>query len=433
MGGTSRVCRWGGEGCPEVTEFAVTEYAAALGQSTETGRRQLAKAVEAHYRLTRCWARLVAGDLPAWKLGYIADRTICLAPAAAVFVDTQVAAVAHRIGPAQLHRLITEATARFDPDRAGADRQAAADARRVDVRLADLTTAGTVYVEGEVDLADALDLETTLATGAEQQRLLGSAESLDVRRSVALGELARGQVTLDLSSIGAEAAPRPRRRRQVVLHVHLEHAAVLGAGGLARVQEAAGPVTAEQVRTWCGNPDTQVTAQPVLDLAEHLHVDSYQASTRLKLQTQLRDRTCAFPFCLRPAQRCDCEHRVPHQHDSDDGGPTCSCNLAPCCRRHPGPRPPAAGATSPSNPAPTCGDPRSATTTSATTPAPSTSPPTLNGSGSPTTSWPTSPPTSANPDHLAQHPAQPPASGVIGAPRLVCGPRSIRSGRSASG
>ena len=36
----------GGEGCPEVAEFAVTEYAAALGQSTEAGRRQLAKAVE---------------------------------------------------------------------------------------------------------------------------------------------------------------------------------------------------------------------------------------------------------------------------------------------------------------------------------------------------------------------------------------------------
>ena len=116
----------------------------------------------------------------------------------------------------------------------------------------------------------------------------------------------------------------------MVLHVHLEHAAVLGAGGLARVQEAAGPVTAEQVRAWCGNPDTQVTVQPVLDLADHLHVDSYEASARLKLQTQLRDRTCVFPFCLRPAQRCDCEHRVPHHDD----GPTCSCNLAPCCRRH---------------------------------------------------------------------------------------------------
>src|SRR6201991_4239063 len=39
----------GGEGCPEVTEFAVVEWAAALGKSTESGRRQLAQAGEGRY------------------------------------------------------------------------------------------------------------------------------------------------------------------------------------------------------------------------------------------------------------------------------------------------------------------------------------------------------------------------------------------------
>jgi hypothetical protein len=27
-------------------------------------------------------------------------------------------------------------------------------------------------------------------------------------------------------------------------------------------------------------------------------------------------------------------HRVPHDPERDDGGPTCTCNLAPCCRSH---------------------------------------------------------------------------------------------------
>ncbi len=120
----------------------------------------------------------------------------------------------------------------------------------------------------------------------------------------------------------------------MVLHVHLEHAAVLGAGGLARLQEARGPITAEQVREWCAQPDAQITVQPVIDLAEHLHVGPYEASARLKLQTQLRDLICAFPYCFRPAEKCDCDHRVPHDPDRDDGGPTCSCNLTPACRGH---------------------------------------------------------------------------------------------------
>ena len=78
----------GGEGCPEVAEFAVVEFAAALGKTTQAGRLYLSKAVEARYRLTRCWKRLVAGVLPAWKLGIIAEQTMSLPPAGAAFVDS---------------------------------------------------------------------------------------------------------------------------------------------------------------------------------------------------------------------------------------------------------------------------------------------------------------------------------------------------------
>ena len=323
----------GGEGCPEVAEFAVIEFAAALGKSTDAGRRYLSHAIEARYRLTCCWARLVAGELPAWKLAFIAERTLCLSPEAAAFVDAHVAHVAHKIGPAQLDRLIGEAKARSDPEALEAERLAAAEAGHFDIALAEVGVTGRVRVDGDLDLADALDLEAAVADDAHQQLLAGSTESLDVRRSIAVGNLARHQPTLDLTPgiEGAAVEPIQRRKREVVLHVHLEQAAVLGAGagGLARVQETPGPVTAEQVREWCANPDAQITVQPVLDLAEHIHVNAYQASARLRLQTQLRDGTCVFAFCFRPAEACDCEHRVPHEDD----GPTCSCNLAPCCRR----------------------------------------------------------------------------------------------------
>jgi HNH endonuclease len=44
----------------------------------------------------------------------------------------------------------------------------------------------------------------------------------------------------------------------------------------------------------------------------------------------VRQRTCSFPGCRRPAARCDQDHTVPY----DQGGRTCECNLAPLCRRH---------------------------------------------------------------------------------------------------
>ena len=63
---------------------------------------------------------------------------------------------------------------------------------------------------------------------------------------------------------------------------------------------------------------------------EHLESDAYEVPDRLREQVGLRDQHCVFPWCTRPARTCDCDHVVAH----DKGGTTCSCNVAPLCRRH---------------------------------------------------------------------------------------------------
>ena len=40
-----------------------------------------------------------------------------------------------------------------------------------------------------------------------------------------------------------------------------------------------------------------------LDLAERIHVTSYEVPDRLAEQVDLRDATCVFPWCTRPARR----------------------------------------------------------------------------------------------------------------------------------
>ena len=89
-------------------------------------------------------------------------------------------------------------------------------------------------------------------------------------------------------------------------------------------------VTADQVRTWCANPDTQVVVKPVIDLNDHHGVEGYEIPDRLREHTQLRNGWCVFPWCTRPARTADCDHVIPYEQ----GGSTCSCNLAPLCRRH---------------------------------------------------------------------------------------------------
>ena len=108
--------------------------------------------------------------------------------------------MAHKIGPAQLERLIQEAIARFDPEQAEADRAAAAEAGVTWTWTCSRSAPpGPSLVEAELDLADALDFNTAISDDAHQQLLAGSTESLDVRRSIAAGNLARHQTTLDLA------------------------------------------------------------------------------------------------------------------------------------------------------------------------------------------------------------------------------------------
>jgi 5-methylcytosine-specific restriction endonuclease McrA len=251
-------------------------------------------------------------------------------------VDDQVAGFAHRIRPSGVDRLVEEAIVRFMPEEARRRREAAADGRHVHVHTHQVSFEGTVWVEAEVDLADALDLDTALSAGAARLADLGSTASLDVRRSEALGAMARHQLALDLDTETGTDAPATSDRtpgRQVVLHVHLSEDAISAPDTrlhLARVANTRSFVDADQVRTWCGVPGTTVTVKPVLDLAEHLHVDQYQVPDRLADQAAERDLTCVFPWCTRPAEDCDTDHVIPYS----EGGQTASDNLAPLCRRH---------------------------------------------------------------------------------------------------
>jgi hypothetical protein len=57
---------------------------------------------------------------------------------------------------------------------------------------------------------------------------------------------------------------------------------------------------------------------------------AYQPGKKLRHLLAVRNPTCTFPGCRRPAAWCDNEHTVPF----DKGGLTCECNCGPMCRRH---------------------------------------------------------------------------------------------------
>jgi hypothetical protein len=346
-----------GEGAPLVAEFCVAELGTTLGITTTAAKKLIGHALELRHRLPRLWEQVHSGRVPAWRARAVADTTIHSSPAltaeAAGFVDAQVAAVAGRIGQAQLDRLVAETIKRYglataDPSADPEDGWQHVDPRHVTVDKDDVHYAGTLHLEADLDLADALDLDRAVAHHAATQKALGSDLSLDARRAKALGDLARTQTALDLAfqegDADADAADQPNlpAAREVVVHAHFDasmsgDATVFGPTG--RMENGQRLVLLDQIRSWCADSRTKVTIKPVIDLNVQLTAQGYDIPDRIREQVQLRDRTCVFPRCTRPARGCDIDHVIAHDHNAEaegrpQPGPTSTDNLACLCRFH---------------------------------------------------------------------------------------------------
>ncbi len=136
-----------------------------------------------------------------------------------------------------------------------------------------------------------------------------------------------------------------------MLHVHLDatlltddtddtgHVVETVFGPTGRLEKGQRLVLLDQVRTWCTTSRTKVTLRPVIDLNAELTSPGYPIPDRLRDHVILRDRTCVFPWCTRPARGCDIDHITPYDHRAategrPQPGPTATSNLAALCRSH---------------------------------------------------------------------------------------------------
>lgn len=317
---------------PEMAWDAPAEFAAAIGLKEEAGRRLIHEALELRHRLPEVWRRMLAGDLPAWKARRIADATIGTPADVAASMNATLGPIAHKVGPITLDRLVNEAMMRLHPVEFDRREWDALDSRSVKL-YDDISHGGIATIQIRADLKDASDFDEAVGLVAAALADQGCTETLDVRRSMAVGVLADPQGALDLLSVDSQEPgdQQPRRpRKRIQLYLHLSEQAVQGHGGLGRVEGGTRPLIEGQIRDWCGRTDTYLTVTPVLDLADHHPVEAYEIPHRLDEQAALVHDTCAYPYCTRPAHRCDTDHRVPHAA----GGLTCPCNLTPLCRHH---------------------------------------------------------------------------------------------------
>ena len=158
-----------------------------LGRTCDWAGRFLTDCVELAYRLPRLWAAVQQGLVAGWRARWIAETTLALSMEAATYVDEQVFWCASRVTPSQLGRLVEEARVRHMPEEVEKTLAASADKRHVTFDTEQCSFDGTMHLEANLEIPDALALAKAVASGAEHLARLGSGDTVDGRRATALG------------------------------------------------------------------------------------------------------------------------------------------------------------------------------------------------------------------------------------------------------
>lgn len=166
---------------PLVHWAAPAEFAAALGMSTLAGESLIHDALELRHRCELTWARLLAGEVTAWRARRVAATTIGQPDDVAAHVDEHVHPIVDKVGVTKLEKLLDEAMIRLHPEERERERLAALDQRQV--RMLDGVSAGGIAsILIQAGLKDAYDFNDTVTALAAALAAGGCDEQVDVRR-----------------------------------------------------------------------------------------------------------------------------------------------------------------------------------------------------------------------------------------------------------
>jgi hypothetical protein len=340
---TEQVRVLGGEGTPAVWEFAAAELGAVQEMSPYAASRLIADALDLRHRLPRLWRRLVAGEVRAWKCREVAKATRHLSQEAADLVDRAVADVIVSLPWGRFLNRLSGKIIEADP--ADAEARAAAYAAERFVRTGQsehgLKTLVARAAAGDVIWFAAMVDRIALALAAD-----GDCDTLDVRRSKAIGVLAQparavlllsrartpsldedGEASEELGPPecavrGLEALQRVDPERlmpPVTVYLHLHEETVRSGGGAARC-EGVGPLVLSQVRELLAT-GCKIRLQPVIDPTDAASVDCYEAPQRIREALHLRSPADVFPFATMVGRRMDFDHTTPYLSPAHGGPP----------------------------------------------------------------------------------------------------------------
>jgi hypothetical protein len=350
--GRERAVRIGGEGTPEITDFAAALLGARLGISSWSAHELAADALDLKHRLPQLWARVERLEVQPYLARHVARKTRNLTPGQAAYVDDRMAECADgRLTWTRFQARLEAIVKAADPETAAAQERAAAEQQIAKVTRSDEHGMRGFYIRAP--FATIAVFDAALERIAQILADLGDTECRDRRRVKALLILARPDLAAQLvadyqvwidrpadppelpaetcgdeaqsDNSQSDAEPRSGDKPEidwatllpqvvVTLHVYAGH----DSEGIARV-EGYGPVTEAWVRDHL-SPQARFSIRPVLDIPGLAPVDSYEIPDRHRQAVEIMTPADIFPFSSLLSGGHQIDHTRPFRHGREAVG-----------------------------------------------------------------------------------------------------------------
>ena len=304
------------------------EIGARLSISSGSAGFRLGLALDLVGPLTATGAALAKGQIDVQKAHSIADGCRYLDRRTAAEVESIVLARAGDQTNAQVKKAVRKAAITADPVAAQARHVAAKNERGVWLTPLD---DGVAELRAVLAAADALKVYNVLTAAALSAKLAGgeTRNTAQLRADFLLAPFAEAIATGELAGV----VPTPLAfgsRGCGEANLTVPASVIMGVSNTPGELVGYGPITAEVSQVLVNDRILRrIVTNPVDGSFLAADTMTYRPSAVLRRHIQLRDGTCRFKTCDRPAVRCDLDHSNRHPV-----GRTCEANMGPFCERH---------------------------------------------------------------------------------------------------
>jgi uncharacterized protein DUF222 len=186
----------GGDGCPEIAEFAVAEFAVMLGLSSPAAAAYIGQALALRHRFPHIWAKVQSGEATPWRARKIAAACQDLSEETAASIDKRLARIVDTVTPHRLDNIVKAAQAHAAPEVARAKAEQRARERGVYVGRSDEYGSKKIFIRAAS--GNVIRFNATITSIAEALKIFGDTRSLAARRAEAIGIIADPRYTEEL-------------------------------------------------------------------------------------------------------------------------------------------------------------------------------------------------------------------------------------------